>query len=344
MQLKALVLKEVEKLEVEDIPEARRKKGDVLIKVMRGGICGTDLHLWKGQWKAKLPLVLGHEISGYVEEPDEDGIFKKGQHVVFEPNVICHHCYFCRLGEPNCFCTNLRGFGVEMDGGFTELISVPLENVYAVPDSLSWEEAATVEPLACAVRGIDRLSMKVGDRVAVVGAGPMGILMIQLVKMMGASKVLAVEPRDDRREAALKFGADEVATPSEALDKALEMTDGIGVDKAVEAVGSPAAINTAYPLVRRGGTLEIFGVSPQDAKWTVSPFDLYNRELTIVTSYRSPLTFERAIQAASSGRINLKDMVTHVFPLEKAPEAFEMLERGEGKAIKVDLAPRNPRS
>jgi len=337
--LKALVLEEVGKLEVKDVDEPQRKKGEVLIKVMRGGICGTDLHLLKGQWKAQLPLILGHEISGYVVEPDEEGNFKKGQHVVFEPNIICHHCYFCRLGEPNYFCTNLKGFGVEMNGGFADYVSVPLENVYAVPDSMTWEEAATIEPLACSVRGIDRLSMKIGDRVAVVGAGPMGILMIQLVKMMGASKILAVEPREDRREAALKFGADEAVTPAEALKKAYDMTDGVGMDKVIEAVGAVPAIETAYPLARRGGTFEIFGVSPETAKWTVSPFDLYNRELTIVTSYRSPLTFERAIQVASSGRINLKAMVTHVFPLEQAPKAFDMLIKGEGNAIKVDLAP-----
>jgi len=337
--LKALVLEEVGKLEVKDVEEPQRKKGEVLIKVMRGGICGTDLHLLKGQWKAQLPLILGHEISGYVVEPDEEGNFKKGEHVVFEPNIICHHCYFCRLGEPNYFCTNLKGFGVEMNGGFADYVSVPLENVYAVPDSMTWEEAATIEPLACSVRGIDRLSMKIGDRVAVVGAGPMGILMIQLVKMMGASKILAVEPRDDRREAAVKFGADEAVAPADALKKAYDMTDGVGMDKVIEAVGAVPAIETAYPLARRGGTFEIFGVSPETAKWTVSPFDLYNRELTIVTSYRSPFTFERAIQVAASGRINLKSMVTHVFPLEEAPKAFDMLIKGEGKAIKVDLAP-----
>lgn len=337
--MKALVLEEVGKLEVKDVEEPQRKKGEVLIKVMRGGICGTDLHLLKGQWKAQLPLILGHEISGYVVEPDEEGNFKKGEHVVFEPNIICHHCYFCRLGEPNYFCTNLKGFGVEMNGGFADYVSVPLENVYAVPDSMTWEEAATIEPLACSVRGIDRLSMKIGDRVAVVGAGPMGILMIQLVKMMGASKILAVEPRDDRREAAVKFGADEAVAPADALKKAYDMTDGVGMDKVIEAVGAVPAIETAYPLARRGGTFEIFGVSPETAKWTVSPFDLYNRELTIVTSYRSPFTFERAIQVAASGRINLKSMVTHVFPLEEAPKAFDMLIKGEGKAIKVDLAP-----
>ncbi|MCD6509828.1 MAG: zinc-dependent alcohol dehydrogenase family protein [Thermoprotei archaeon] len=340
--LKALVLRGVRDIRLEGVPKPEAHKGELLLKVGGCGICGTDIHFYKGEWKVKLPLIPGHEFSGIVESVGE-GVkgFKPGDHVVAEPNITCGECMYCRMSSRNFFCVNLKAIGVDINGAFAEYVKVPAKNAYLIPPNMPLEEAALIEPLACCIRGLDNVGIEVGDTVAIVGTGPIGLLLIQLVRMWGAVKVYAMDLLDERLRIAKDLGADVTINPSREDPREVIMseTEGMGVDVAIEAVGSPKAIDTALNVVRRGGRLLIFGVSPQDAVWNVRPFELYDKELLICTSYRSPFTFQRAVRVAASGRIAFKPIISHVLPLERGPEIFARLDKREPGIIKVVLKP-----
>ncbi|MGQ9514185.1 MAG: zinc-dependent alcohol dehydrogenase family protein [Thermoproteota archaeon] len=336
--MKAAVLHGIRDLRVEDVAEPSISEDEVLIKVMATGICGTDIHFFKGEWAVPTPLIPGHEFSGVISKVGK-GVrcMDKGWHVVAEPNIICGSCYFCKLSEKNFFCTNLKATGVDTDGAFAEFVKVPASNIYRIPDELSFEEAALIEPVACCIRGMDQTGIKLGDFVGIVGSGPIGLILMQLAKMNGARSVLISDISGDRLEKARSLGADYIVnTMDEDLMKLVkDLTGGIGVDVAIEAVGKSDTILQAINIARRGGRVNIFGVTPQDAVLKVKPFDLYTKELTITTSYRSPFTFQRAVDLVSSGRLSLKPLITHVLPLDDIVRAFEMVEGRKEGVIKA---------
>jgi len=330
--MRAAVLYNIRDIRLSEVPKPSLGSDEVLVKVKACGICGTDVHFYKGEWKVKMPLIPGHEFSGIIEDVGENvKNIKPGDHIVAEPNITCGKCYYCRMSERNFFCTELKALGVDINGAYAEYVKVPSRNVYKIPEELSFEEAAMIEPLACCIRGLDNVGIKVGERVAIVGTGPIGLLMIQLVKMWGASKVYAIDLLDERLRIAEKVGADIVINPLVGDPREIIMrdTNEIGVDVSIEAVGSVRAIETAFNLVRRGGRLLIFGVAPQNAVWNVKPFELYDKELKIVASYRSPFTFERAVELASTGRLDFKSIISHIIPLDSVPEIFERICRKE---------------
>lgn len=327
---------------LEKTSKPRILSNEVQVKVGAAGICGTDLHFYRGEWEVKTPLVPGHEFSGIIAEVGKDVRgFEVGDRVVAEPNMVCGKCYFCLMSDRNFFCERLKAVGVDVDGAFAEYVKVKAQNLYRFPESLSFEEAALIEPLACCIRGLDRINIKAGDTVAIVGAGPIGLLLLQLVKMAGASMVIQTDLDEKRLNFARELGADFTVNvqDDDPVRVIRELTSGYGVDIAVEAVGSPEAITQAMEVTRRGGHLNVFGVSPQNAVWTVKPFDLYSKELTITTSYRSPFTFQRAIKIASSGKLKLKPLISHVFPLDEIVRVFDMLDRKLEKTVKIIVKP-----
>lgn len=340
--MKALVLHGVRDLRLEEVPKPQVNEKEVLLRVGACGICGTDLHFYRGEWRVKTPLIPGHEFSGVIEEvgPGAEWL-ERGSRVVAEPNITCGYCYYCRMERRNFYCSNIKATGVDVDGAFAEYVKVPALNVYEFPEWMSFEEAALIEPLACCLRGLYNVKIEPGDTVAVVGAGPVGLLLIQLAKMWGASQVYAVDLLDTRLSLAKQLGAD--ATINVVKDDADEvvksLTEGFGVDVAIEAVGSSKAISIAMRLARRGGRVLVFGVAPEDDVLPVKPFELYDKELLIVSSYRSPFTFQRAVKIASSRRISLRPIVSHVMELEKGVEAFRMLNERKSDVVKVVLKP-----
>jgi len=340
--MKAAVLHEVKDLRLGDVPLPTISTDEVLIKVEAAGICGTDVHIYKGEWKTNMPIILGHEFSGVVADLGQDvKDLRIGDHMVVEPNILCGTCHFCRASERNYFCENLQATGVTVDGAFAEYVKTRGRNAYRITEALTFDEAALIEPLACCVRGIDQAGIKVGDTVAIIGAGPIGLILLQLVRMAGASTVIQTDMEETRLELAKKLGADYTINirSEDPVEAASGLTGGYGADVAIEAVGSPNAITEAMMVTRRGGRLNIFGVSPQDAVWQVRPFDLYTKELTITTSYRSPFTFQRAVQIATSGRVKLKPLISHIFRLEEIERAFEAAEKKLEGAIKVLVKP-----
>ena len=340
--MKAAVLYRVRDLRLEDVMTPKIKDDEVLIRIHATGICGTDIHIYRGEWKTRMPIILGHEFSGAIAEIGRDvSNLNVDDPVVAEPNIPCGSCYFCRMSERNYFCENLQAVGVTINGAFAEYVKIKAANVYRLPKDLSLEEAALIEPLACCIRGVDQAGIRVGDTVAIIGAGPIGLILLQLAKLAGASMLIQTDMEDARLKMARKLGADYVIniTEEDPVEAIKRLTNGYGTDVAIEAVGSPKAITQALRATRRGGRLNIFGVSPQDAVWEVKPFELYDKELTITTSYRSPFTFQRAVKIVSSRKVKLKPLISHVFRLEEIQRAFEVAEKRLENAVKVLVKP-----
>lgn len=340
--MRAAVLYNIRDLRLEDVSTPEFSTDEVLIKVNATGVCGTDIHIYRGEWKTSMPIILGHEFSGVIVETGRDvKNLKIGDPVVAEPNILCGSCYFCRMSERNYFCENLKATGVTINGAFAEYVKTKAENVYKVTEGFNLDEAALIEPLACCVRGIDQAKVRTGDAVAIVGAGPIGLILLQLVKLAGASMVIQTDMEDARLKLARDLGADHTINVAEEdpVESIKRLTGGYGVDVAIEAVGSPKAITQAMKATRRGGRLNIFGVSPEDAVWEVKPFELYEKELTITTSYRSPFTFQRAVKIALSGKVKLKPLISHIFRLEEIHRAFEVAEKRLEGAVKVLVKP-----
>jgi len=340
--MKAAVLYGVRDLRLEDVPKPEISDNEVLIRVNACGICGTDIHIYRGEWKTNTPIILGHEFSGVIADVGREvkGL-NIGDPVVAEPNIPCGSCYFCRMSERNYFCENLEATGVTVNGAFAEYVKVVASNVYKLPKGYNLDEAALIEPLACCVRGIDQAKIKIGDTVAIIGAGPVGLILLQLALQSGASMVIQTDMEDSRLRLAKKLGADHTinVTEEDPVESIKELTGGYGVDVAIEAVGKPEAITQAMRATQRGGRLVIFGVSPEDAVWKVRPFELYDKELTIKTSYRSPYTFQRAVKIAVSGRVRLKPLISHIFKIDKVHRAFEVAEKRLEGAVKVLVKP-----
>lgn len=323
-------------IEVTDVDDLRAGAGDVVIRVARCGVCGTDRSIFRGDYPVEAPIVLGHEYSGTVVDvgDDVDGA-SVGDRVVVDPNVVDGVCYFCRRGHSN-LCSGLSPLGVARSGGFAEFSVVPARYLYAVPDGLSLADAAFVEPLACCVRGIDQAAIIPGDTVVIAGAGPIGCLLIQLARLSGAEQVISVEPNESRHEFAMRSGADVAVAPFGAT-ALIRRRGSVGADVVVEASGSPQSAGLTFDLVRRGGTIVLFGVYPEGRSISVSPFQINEDELRVVGSLNNPNTHSRAIDLLASGRVTLAGLVTEVLPLEELATAMDLSNFVAPGKIAIDL-------
>lgn len=316
------------------------KSDEVLIKVHRTGICGTDLHIAKGNFPApNLPLTLGHEFSGtIVEVGNAVSSVAVGSKVVADINIACGSCDFCRKGA-KLFCPTVRQLGVHDAGALAEYVVAPAQNIYVLPDAISLDAAAYVEPLACAIHGQDRIGIRAGETVLIIGGGPMGLAHAALAKLQGAAQIIVSEPDFHRREIAIQMGADITVDPiNENLDATLKSkTNNIGPDVVIEAVGSIPTYESAVALVRRGGRILAYGAAPQDASMTLRPFDIYAKELTIVGSYAGTYdTWPRAINLIAAGRFNPALIVDSIRPLSEAVAAIKSLEN-DRSIVKIHI-------
>jgi 2-desacetyl-2-hydroxyethyl bacteriochlorophyllide A dehydrogenase len=314
------------------------KSHEVMLKVTACGVCGTDLHIVEGSSRSTPPVVLGHEYAGTIEAigPDVRG-YSVGDAVAVDPNIACGSCFFCRRGEVH-LCENLRALGVDIDGGMAELCVVPVAQLYRLPKSITLEKAAFIEPLSCAVHGIDRAGIRAGDTVIILGGGTVGLLMVQLSRISGASRVIVAEPLEWKRKIALKVGADLVLDPGiENVPDAIRDLTRVGADVVIECAGRLDTVSLGFELVRRGGTLELFGVCPVGSKVPFEPNKVYFKELTIVGSYVNPHTFERSVALLAENKIGIEHFVIQQFPLDGVHEALASLQ--EGRTIKSLINP-----
>jgi len=331
--MKAAVLEAVEKLVLRDIPIPKPKDDEVLIKVAACGICGTDLKLYKGQYRAKMPVVLGHEYAGEIVEVGR-GVrnLRAGDRVVSDPNESCGRCYWCRNAKP-CFCNDLAAYGVLRDGGLAEYCTAGEKGVYPIPRGLDFESAAFTEPVSCAVHCIERASIRPGETVLIIGGGPMGQILVQLVANSGASKLIMVTRSEWKLELARRFGATHTvnAQKEDVLKRTLDITGGLGADVVIEAVGTPATVEKALTLAKKSGRIVIFGFVPEGEKANFIPFDLLSKELTVMGSWVNPYTYSRALDILASGQVDVKPLISSRIKLDDIMEGFAMMvEKPEG--------------
>ena len=315
---------------------------DVLVQVAACGVCGTDVHIYhgdKGSAEVCPPVVLGHEFAGTVVRVGEKvtGV-REGDHVTVDPNIYCGKCHYCRIGKKH-LCTSLYAIGVNRNGGFAEYCAVPEAQCYPLDPATPLEYGAMTEPLACCVHGIDQAGIRSGDTVCVVGGGAIGLMMVQLARLEGASTVILSEPVAMRREVGLQLGADYAIDPfAEDPKEAIERLLGVpGVDVVIECVGNPAASRQALQITKRGTTVLLFSVPRAGTHVELSLEEVYQKELKIVGSLINPDTHGRAAALINSGRIRLTPILTHRYPISQLKEAIEMQQ--SDASLKVLILP-----
>ncbi|TIX86781.1 zinc-dependent alcohol dehydrogenase family protein [Rhizobium sp. P44RR-XXIV] len=295
--------------------------GELIIRVLAAGICGSDRHMFKGEYPTAIPVTLGHEFCGLVEEVG-DGVssFTGGELVTIDPNIACGTCPACRRGRPN-LCANLNAIGVTRDGGFAEYVAVPCGQAFILPSDLDPVHGAFCEPLACCIHAMDKARIIPGDSVAILGGGVIGLLMVQLARQAGAGQIILITRQLSRREAALRLGATHAFDPTASDTVALtrEVTQG-GADIVIECAGVPETLQTGVKMLRRGGTFVLFGVTPAGLEVPVLPFDLLVNEVEIRAAYLNPFTHARAAAMVASGALELDSLVTKTISLEAVAE------------------------
>lgn len=280
------------------------------------------------------PLVPGHEFSGVVAEVGA-GVktVKVGDRVTGDPNDMCGECYFCKNGMQH-FCKNNIGIGTTVDGGFAEYVIMREKQVYKVSDDLSFIEAAMTEPISCCLHGIDLCNIKAGDTVLVIGGGPIGMIMMQLAKNAGASKVIMSEPVEEKREQALKLGATKTIDPLHEDVEAVLAEYCENVNVVIECVGNVHTQADAVRFAGKGATIMYFGLAAPEESFPIRPDDIFKKELHITSSYINPYSFERAIQILESGTVELESLITNVVPLDDIADVFTKPEyRRTGKVM-----------
>ena len=327
--MKAVLLTGPDAVETVTVADPTPDQGDVVVAVAASGICGTDLHIMSGELGHTFPFVPGHEVSGEVTAVGH-GVtsLRIGDRVAVDPGLPCHTCRACRDGADNQ-CSRRNGIGETRDGGAAEFVLVPEDNAIRLPESLATLDAALVEPLACAVHGLDSLGSVIGNHALVYGAGTMGLILTQLLVASGAASVTVVDRVLDRAQAADRFGATATATSRLELDRPE------GWDVVVEATGSAGAVADALASVRRRGRLLQFGMASPHAEVALSPYDVFDREIRIIGSKSYLHSFERSIDLLAAGVLDVDGLVTHRLPLADYHTALDVLRAGNGRKIQV---------
>jgi L-iditol 2-dehydrogenase len=314
-------------LRVADEPRPERRDGESLVRVEAVGVCGSDLHWYEeggiGDSRLATPLVVGHEFAGVVEEGP-----LAGRRVAVDPAIPCERCEICREGHLN-LCREVRfaGHGSH-DGALREYLSWPAHRLHPLPDTLDGVAGALLEPLGVAIHGVDLGHVDVGARVAVIGCGPIGLLLAQVSRAAGATVALAVDPLEHRREAAMQGGAQVALAPDRSWD-------GPDVDVVFEAAGTDEAVDLSLRVARPGARVVLAGIPAGDFT-TFSASVARRKGLTLVLVRRMGEVYPRAIRLAQSGAIDLDSLVTHRYPLERVDEAFALAVEREGLKVVVE--------
>jgi L-iditol 2-dehydrogenase len=343
--MKALLLSEYGRLETVDVPMPRPGPGEVLIRVAACGICGSDVHGYDGSSGRRIPpIIMGHEAAGTIAAAGADvSGFQEGQHVTFDSTIYCGECEYCRRGEVN-LCERRQVLGVSTaeyrrEGAFAQYVVVPARVVHNLPASIPFAEAAMIEPLAVAVHAVSLAQLREGDTALVIGAGMIGLLVLQVLKHAGCSQIFVSDIDNTRLATAKDFGATAVINAKEAdtVAQIQGLTSGAGVGVALEAVGSTPTVKTAVESVRKGGTVMLIGNIAPAVEIPLQA--VVSRQLRLQGSAASSGEYPRCIEMLASGAVNVKPLISVVAPLEEGPVWFERLHERQPNLMKVILTP-----
>jgi 2-desacetyl-2-hydroxyethyl bacteriochlorophyllide A dehydrogenase len=336
--MRAAVFPEPRVLAVVERQTPTTAENQVLVKVGACGVCGTDLHIYRGTFPARFPLIAGHEIAGVVEEAGP-GVahLRPGDHVSVDPNSACGNCRACQRGLGH-LCANLSAIGVTADGGFATHCLMAARQAQRIPKEMPFAVAALAEPLACCLHGIDRAQVKLGEVALIIGGGLVGLLMVQLALLRGAATVIISERAEHKRELARQLGAHHVVDPrKEDLGAVVRgLTEGAGADAVIECVGGRATAQEAISLAGPGARVVLFGVAPQEDRVPAAPYDLYRREITITGSFVNPFTQAAALALLESGRVKVADLITHRLALSQLERAFALMESAQATKVVIE--------
>ncbi|MBW7881088.1 MAG: zinc-dependent alcohol dehydrogenase family protein [Caldilineaceae bacterium] len=338
--MKAVLFPAPESISLERVNDPECGADEVVVQVARCGICGTDLHIYRNEYMSDFPLVPGHEFGGIVVETGRQVTgLRVGDRVAVDPNLYCGHCDFCRNEMAN-HCLNWQGIGVTRPGGFAEYSAVPARACYLLPDTISDAQAAFVEPLACVVHALNRLQVSPADQVLILGAGPMGLLLVQALQRTGASHVVVVEKQAERLHLAYELGATQTVLAGHDQDEHLRAVAPHGFAIVIDATGVPAVIERAFTYLRPRGKYLQFGVAPKDVRVSVNPYDIFRNDWTIIGSFALCYTFLPAIDWLASGAIDVGPLVSHTAPIEQFVDVFTQF--AAGSTLKVHINPGGP--
>jgi L-iditol 2-dehydrogenase len=346
--MKALLLSEYNRLDVVDVPMPRPGAQEILVRVEACGICGSDVHGFDGTSGRRIPpLIMGHEAAGTVTAIGRDvHSVKQGDRITFDSTIYCGECEFCRKGEVN-LCNNRQVLGVSTqdfrrEGAFAEYVVVPERVVYQLPANIKFEHAAMIEPLAVAVHAVGLHQVNESDVALVVGAGMIGLLVLQVLRTAGCKTVYVVDIDDTRLQLATELGATETlnAKTTDVKDAIDRLTGGAGVDAAYEAVGSTPTVKSAIESTRKGGHVTLIGNVTPTVEIPLQT--VVSRELTLQGSAASSGEYPRCIELLAGGKVEVDRLITAVAPLEQGAEWFERLHSREPNLMKVVLSPRLP--
>lgn len=324
-------------LEIRRVPvSALEKDTEILVRVEACSVCGTDVHILSvpPRYPARPGVILGHELVGEVVAAGSGvSSLRIGDRVVCNPNEYCGICRYCRKNLPN-LCEHIRPLGIEVDGGFAEYVKLSEACAYKIPSDLSAEAAMFAEPLACVLNGTHKLRVQPGESVLILGAGPIGLLLAQVLKSAGAGPLLVSEPSALRRKFAIECGADAAIDPTqEDLHAAVLERTGVGADYVIDMTGSllPAAVENA----RKGGTVLLFGVNTA-AQASVRQSEVTQKEISVLGTWLANASFPEAVSLLGSGLLHVERLVTHRCTLDGLEEAVNLLRQGEAVKILVD--------
>lgn len=327
--MKAAVIEAPGKVTVTTVPDPAPGPREVVVDVAACGLCGTDLHILQGEFAPKLPIVPGHEFAGEVvgigSEVTELAV---GDRVAVDPSLYCNECRYCRDGRNN-LCDRWAAIGVSVAGGAAEFAVAPVANCVRLPEHVDVADAALIEPLSCAVRGYDVLNARMGANVLIYGSGTMGLMMLELAKRTGAASVDVVDVNPERLATAQKLGCSRTAASAE------EFQQPGGWQVVIDATGNAAAIQDGLDRVAKAGTFLQFGVSDYATTATISPYRIYNQEITITGSMAVLHSFERAADLFAAGVLDPQVFISHRLPLDAYPQALAQFGAGQGRKIVI---------
>jgi 2-desacetyl-2-hydroxyethyl bacteriochlorophyllide A dehydrogenase len=329
--MKAAVILQPNRIETQEVPAPEPHAGEVLVKVMASGICGTDIHIFRGEYLGSYPVIPGHEFAGVIEKVGAAVTrFKVGGRVAIEPNIACDNCINC-LNNRHNFCLNWQAVGVTRPGGMAQYVTAPEKAVFDI-GHLPFEQGAFMEPLSCVLHGLERLDLDVAARVAILGAGPIGCLLLQVIRSQGAAQVTVVDKNVARTDFARELGADVTLTSLDDLSRD-------AFDAVVDATGVTAVMSRTLEFVRHGGKILLFGVPPSGQSMTVDAFSIFRKGLTILSSFTSLRNSYQALGLLKSGRVAVEGLISHRLPLEGLERGIESLEGGLDGVKKVMIVP-----